>query len=319
MRAWAIDQGLADRISVEPNWPNFESGGFGAAIVVNAAKDHVEAAGRALSAGVPVLVEKPMALSTGGAEQLLRLARENSASLATAHVFLFARYIDKFSTVIRQSGQVSRIRFRWEDPATEVRHGEAKRYDASLPAPADVLPHVVSILSALTPRTPIGVEHLIVRRGGAEVEFDLAVGDLPCSVQLIRNGVERCRIVEITASNGTLGLDFSREPGTISNASVVASGDPDWEVKRRPLAEMLSAFLRSLDGGVYDARLDPRIGVEACRVIDQAMPMYRKAQRSWLAARAAAGITAGDNEMDYARRELQAIRANLQGSEQPRN
>src|SRR5207248_4700196 len=110
-------------------------------------------------------------------------------------------------------------------------------------------------------------------------------GDTPCGVQLVRNGDRRQRIIEVETGEKTIKLDFSVEPGTITCGSTSIAGDPDWDVKRRPAARMLSAFLQWAASGVCDSRLDIEIGLQACRVIDQALIKYRSALIPWLISR----------------------------------
>jgi len=308
MIAWSADQELTDRVRVVSEWPDFVSGKSGAAIIANAARDHEQAAIWTLSAGMPTLIEKPLALTATAAQRIADVARRNSVRLAAAHVFLFARYVERFVELVREAGPASALRMKWEDPAVESRNGELKRYDASLPVPADVLPHLISILRAMVPGSAIECGPVVVRRGGAQVELDLVVGGLPCAVQLIRKGEKRCRSVEITTEQGTISLDFSREPGTIVHGDRIENGDPDWETAKRPLARLLTTFLGWAAGGNGDDRLDPTIGVEACCIVDQVLEKYWLAQSSWLDARTAPGNNVAVDELAYALRELNLLR-----------
>ena len=81
-------------IHVSSEWPQFAPGESAAIIVANATRDHEKAVEWAIAAGVPVLVEKPMALSGIHAERLIEMARHKNVCLAPAHVFLFARYLE---------------------------------------------------------------------------------------------------------------------------------------------------------------------------------------------------------------------------------
>jgi len=304
MSAWASARGLGQRIRVSAQWPQFLSAGSSAVIVANAARDHERAVEYALSAGVAVLVEKPIALTAAASQRLAKLARDRNAFLAATQVFLFGRYLERFAKLVSAASDVRSLRIRWTDPKVENRYGEQKQYDPGLPIFADWLPHVLSIVEALMPNLPQRCEKLGFLRGGAHLELDLMLGDVPCSVQLMRNGDRRQRSIEVTTAGEPLQLDFSKEPGTIISGSVTMDGDPDWEVKQRPLARMLTAFLNSAGGGERDSRLNIDSGLRASQVIDQASDLYRSALMPWLIARLASCPGEIDDELRYALNEM---------------
>ena len=206
------------------------------------------------------------------------------------------------------------MRVRWMDPRSENRYGDQKHYDPSLPVFADWLPHVSSILGALTPGSPQRCTKLELQRGAAAIEIDLALGDVPCSVQLVRNGDQRKRLMEVATAKGVLQLDFSREPGTIIVDSARTNGDPDWETAGRPAACMLAAFLQWAAGGEFDSRLDTTIGLRAASVIDQSWSLYRPAQAAWLNAKLGSGEPL-DEDLRYALSEMLQPNASFPASE----
>ncbi|MDA2928581.1 Gfo/Idh/MocA family oxidoreductase [Acidobacteria bacterium AH-259-O06] len=282
---WASARGFGQRIRVLSELPQPPSLRSSAVIVANAARDHESAVEWALSAGVPVLVEKPIALTAAASQRLADLAHIRNTRFAAAHIFLFSRYLEKFSKLVADAGNVRSLRVHWMDPQYENRYGEHKQYDPGLPVFADWLPHVLSIVGTLAPSSPERCEKLEFLRGGAHLELELMLGNVPCSVQLVRNGDRRERIIEVAAEKKTLQLDFSREPGTIISGSMTMNGDPDWEVMSRPATRMLTAFLLWVVGEKFDSRLDIEIGLRASRVIDQTWGMYRSALMPWLIAR----------------------------------
>jgi hypothetical protein len=303
MLTWASSQGLGERIRVSAEWPRFSPIGSSAVIVANAARDHEVAVEWALSAGIPVLVEKPMALTAAASRRLADLARRRNARLAPAHIFLFAGYLDTFSRLVAGTGNVKMLRVRWMDPQLENRYGEDKKYDPGLPVFSDWLPHVLSMVGRLTPDLPQRCEKLEFLRGGAHLRLGITLGDIPCSVELVRNGDRRQRIIEVIAGEELLQLDFSKEPGIITSGSGSIVGDPVWEIRKRPSAQMLKAFLQWAAGGVRDRRLATEIGLRACEVIDQALVMYRAALVPWLIARLASADQV-DADLRYALSEL---------------
>jgi hypothetical protein len=303
MSAWAAERGFGRRLQVSSAWPQLDSSKPGPVIVANAARDHEKAIEWALSAGAPVLAEKPIALTAAASQRLATLARSRNARLAAAHVFLFARYLDNFSKLVAEAGPLRSLRVRWVDPRSESRYGEQKHYDPGLPVFADCLPHILSMVGVLARGLPPSCERLEVLNGGSHLELGLMLGEIPCDVQLARNGDRRQRSIEAVAGETTLQMEFSTEPGTILAGRTTRSADPDWEVKSRPLAGMLTAFLRWAAGGEFDDRLDVEIGLRACRVIDQTSGLYRSAQLPWLIERLASRAPL-DADLRYALGEL---------------
>lgn len=303
MSAWVSKRGFGQRIQVSSGWPQQLSSRPSAVIVVNAARDHERAVEWALSEDIPVLVEKPIALTATASQRLANLARSRNVYFAAAHIFLFARYLENFSKLVAEAEDIRYLRVYWMDPQFESRYGERKQYDPGLPVFADWLPHVSSIVGTLMPNLPQRIEKLKFRSGGAHLEFELMLGDVPCSVQLVRNGDQRQRIIDVATEKKMLQLDFSNEPGVIVSGSTTMNGDPDWEVKSRPAVRMLTAFLQAAAGVERDSRLNIEIGLRACQVIDQTLAMYRSALKSWLIERLASPHQV-DEDLYYAFSEI---------------
>lgn len=282
MLAWVSARGLEHRIQVFSDYPKAVAGKSGAVIVANAACDHEKAIEWALSERLPVLVEKPVTLSSATTQRMADLAMSKETYLAAAHVFLFARYIEAFSKLVAEGDGVQSIRVQWMDPQAESRYGEVKSYDPGLTVYADWLPHIVSILSSLSPDSMQARRKLEVLRGGAHLKMDIQLGDAPCEIELVRNGNGRQRLIEVTTRQGPISLDFAKEPGTIVSAASARCGDPAWESEPKPVSRMLRAFLLGAAGGGRDERLDIRIGLRASQLIDQLSPAYHAALSSWL-------------------------------------
>lgn len=279
---WIVKKGLSDKVKAFATWPDFSIKESCAVIIVNAARDHEKAVRWALLAGIPVLVEKPMTLSGPASQQLVELAKMHNTYLATAHIFLFARYLHNFYNIVKEAGKISQIDFFWEDPNVENRYGEKKQYDAGLPVYADWLPHILSITSVLTPGLPQSCEKIKFSKGGADLEINLFFGDIPCVAKLVRNGNRRIRIIKVIVNGKIYELDFSTEPGFIRYGNTVINGDTDWEIKERPSQLMLKAFLNAVSGLEFDNRLDASIGLRSCKVIDQVAILYNAKKLSWL-------------------------------------
>lgn len=304
MSEWISVHGFEKRIQVSSDFPKLMSGKSNAIIVANAARDREKAIEWALSEDVPVLVEKPLTLDFATTQRMVDLAASRQIYFAAAHIFLFARYVDTFAKQIADGGEIQSIHVRWMDPQFESRHGEVKSYDPGLPIYADWLPHIVSMLGALTPSNLILCENLRFFRGGSHVDFDLMLEGIPCTIQMVRNGDNRQRIIEVISSQKKTVLDFATEPGNIISGSTTLCGDMDWEVKPKPVAAMLGAFLQGAAGGSRDQRLDIAIGLRASQAIDQVSSSYCVAQSEWLSKALLMLHNGGDSDLRYALSEI---------------
>lgn len=304
MSAWASERGFVQRVQVSSTLPQLTSPGSSAVIVANAARDHENAVEWAISAGIPVLVEKPISLTAAASQRLVDLARGKNVYFAAAHVFLFARYLENFAKLVAEAGGIRFLRVHWMDPQFEDRYGEQKQYDPGVPVFADWLPHVLSIVGTLTPSLLIKYEKLEFLRGGAHLNIDLTIGNIPCSIQLVRNGNCRQRIVEVATEQKRLTLDFSNEPGTIILDGAARCGDLGWDVEAKPVSRMLRAFLQGASGGIRDNRLDVTIGLRASQVIDQVSSYYRSALYSWLSKQLTMTDDIDDSDLRYALCEI---------------
>ena len=307
MLAWVLARGLDDRIQVSSIYPEVTAGESCAVIVANAARDHEKAIEWALSRCLPVLVEKPVTLSFAATQRLTELAISQKTYLAAAHVFLFARYVRVFSKLVNEAGGLRAIRVRWMDPAAESRYGEAKRYDPGLTIYADLLPHILSILTALSTNSFQPGRKLEVLRGGAHLKIGIQIGDIPCEVEMVRNGDSRQRLIEVDTREGMKSLDFAKEPGVIFSDAMEQCGDPVWNIEPRPLAAMLRAFLQGAVGGPRNKGLDIGIGLESSQIIDQLSPTYKLALSAWLEKKCAALGKHVDADLRYTLSEILCV------------
>jgi predicted dehydrogenase len=118
-----------------------------AAVVCTPAATHHAVASRCLRAGVQVLLEKPMAISTAEAEDLLSLAEDTGLTLMVGHTFLFNPGVRKVREYI-DGGQVGRIYYLY---AQRTNLGPI-RDDVN--AIWDLAPHDISIFNYLLGSEP---------------------------------------------------------------------------------------------------------------------------------------------------------------------
>jgi len=294
MKDWVLRKGLTGRVEIFSSLPTTGSKKLGAVIIANAAADHEATAIWALNNGYPALVEKPFCLGFSAANQIANLANTQNIYLAAGHVFLFASYIEQFSKLIIEQQKILSIYMQWEDIESESRYGEVKGYDSSLPIYADCLPHLLSILDTFSIGSASKCSKVELFKGGSHVRIHLSYGNIPCVIELARNSGVRQRVIEVKTQNKKIKLDFANEPGSISIDSKVISKNVSWEDNPRPLAGMLTAFMKASAGGFHDPRLDVSIGIEVVRVIDQVAPLYKTALMCWVESE----FCKNDNELN---------------------
>ena len=282
MSDWVSSKKIGDNIQVFKDLPNKFSTDTNAVIVVNAARDHETFILSALNAGGDLLVEKPITLSYESGKKIATVAKDLNRHLTSANVFLFATYFINFSKLVLKAGKICRINIHWEDPGVEDRYGEKKFYDSSLPVFSDCLPHVLSMISAITPGKDFIFLSIELEKGGASITIDILLGDIPSRIILTRNGKSRKRNMDVYTETKALKLDFSKEPGTIYDGTNEIAGDNEWKISQSPLESMLCTFLKGVSEEVFDERLNLEIGLKALKIIDSVMVEYKKKQILWL-------------------------------------
>lgn len=285
--AWIREKQLDDRLFTSTIWPELSPGPNkpDAVIVANQVADHFAAASAALRASIPVLIEKPMALTQDRVQQLCDLATETGSTLATSNVFLCARYFDSFAGFVAAQGPPRSLSFAWIDGQADVRHGETKSYDPRVSVFDDVLPHVVPMLNRLH-RGNLSLTSLDVQAGGARVLIECRSNDVDIAVTLARNGDSRRRLIAVETPRGTCTLDFSDEPGLIHAPGIDGkNGDPLWDSALHPLGSMLTAFLANVRGGPLDQRLSPAKALVSAAFADVVRAKYLAHQEQWLEQR----------------------------------
>jgi hypothetical protein len=282
MHNWVLENNLGHLLTVSSEWPVFNTNLTNALIVVNAAKDHDEAIQWGLSSGIPVLVEKPMSLSSRSAKRLALFAKKNAVPFESSNVFLFATYFESFINIVNKQRCIKNIHFYWKDPKSERRYGEAKKFDPSLSLFADCLPHVLPMLHQLVGgRIPNEIEDYKVFRGGAKINLEFSLNGIPCFVYLERGSDKRNRLIEVN-SDKSIELNFTTEPGIIKVNSVIINNNCNWEKENWPIARMLRGFFKKIDNGIYDRRFDINYGLNVCELTEKIYEQYLPTQRMWL-------------------------------------
>lgn len=272
---WISEKGLGERILVTSQRPESLNSSRSAVFVANSARDHVSAGLWAMERGAAVLIEKPLALSLPDARSLVNYAERRGRILCAAHVLRFARYFENFSSIIPPWCKITSISFEWIDPVGEIRYGELKKHDATVPVFMDTLPHVVSVLKTVFGILPELHSIDAIGVGGSVATITLLMGKRTCCVTMRRDGKRRVRRLSVLAQHEKVVLDFSQEPGTFRFGDAMVVGDNLWNTKPRPLASMLTAFLSAAQGMEVDPRLGLDVAIASCGIVDCIMENYR--------------------------------------------
>jgi len=263
--------------------PSFQSSG-NAAIVATPAQTHVELAVRLLEAGLHVLVEKPMALSSTDCRRIVDAAEENDRRLMVGHLLLFQPAIG-FIKEFLDEGRLGRLHTLTQ---RRSKLGRARRVENAL---WSFGVHDVAVLLHLVGRSPVRVHytgHASVTAGVADdthlhLEFGERdpEGEAPDPpVASLHNSwlwprVERELIV--TGEKGILVYDELNHRVTLHrkgiDAETLANVDEGEEILfeggEPPLRLELQHFLDCCENGATPIA-DGRQGVEVVRVLEEA-------------------------------------------------
>lgn len=186
-----------------------------AAIVVTGSSEHASVAERLLQAGIPALVEKPLALNGRQARSLVDLAKQRNVPLCIALHLLKADFLHHLRRSLADRA-IAGIEVEWLDLESEQRWGEVKSVNLAAYKADEAIPHFWSILNLLLdgeePRLrTVSPQSL----GAAEVELD--IGSAQARLVFGRRAAARRRHVSVSLRDGgSAELDFAIEPGRLT-------------------------------------------------------------------------------------------------------
>lgn len=309
LQVWLSASGLGSRILVGVSAPLCPAGTTGVAFVVNSGYLHKTTVVEMLTAGYNVVCEKPMSFSELETRSLADKAAKLGLQLFSTNTYLFASYLDTFRENWLTGHRFTHMYISWADSKREVRYGEAKGYDSSLPLIFDVLPHIANIiLATIGPFKPLtnGIE---VRRGGSKALLHYGNEDLDIHVTLERNASQRKRTLVFAEANREVLLDFSSEPGVVSvNKMTPVSVDQVWLHKPKPIARLVYCVREFFKVGKTDPRLNYSASLFGNRLIDSVVESYVDQQLILFSSHANmtnAMISRADS--DYAHKEAESI------------
>jgi predicted dehydrogenase len=189
------------------------NGGF--AIVASEPARHLADWSRLHAAGLPVLVEKPLAANLDEVDVFSRQAASKPATgvgieFAMLPVWAFLR--------ARLNSPIDDMAIRWGDPAGEVRHGAIKRRHDGVSLVADLSYHIASILNCFCPVSTIRVEAM-TENTPQRASFELSTPDVrSIRVDLAADAPARQRTFTLRSGTTLWEVDFGESvPGIRRN------------------------------------------------------------------------------------------------------
>jgi UDP-2-acetamido-3-amino-2,3-dideoxy-glucuronate N-acetyltransferase len=253
--------------------------GFDGFTVATPAETHFPIAKQILGNGKPVLVEKPLALKTADARELVRLADDKGLTLMVGHVMLFHPAIRKIKQLI-DAGRLGNLEYLYSN---RLNLGTVRTEENILWSFA---PHDISIFQYLIAANPTEV----VSRGGAFLQA--RVHDTTLTLLRYPNNVaghifvswlhpfKEQRLV-VVGSKGMISFEDSSpdkalryyEKGVdfVAGRPIARDGPTEaipYEPKM-PLTEELRYFVDRVGGGKVEIA-DGQNGVEVLEILERA-------------------------------------------------
>lgn len=225
-----------------------------AVVVATPPSAHESVVMRALSAGKPVLLEKPAALSAPAVDRMLAAAEAARVPFLVGHIHLFSEAFSSLRTWTRSWRSRSIL-------STAGNVGPIRDY----PSLWDWGPHDVSMCLALFGKAPDDIEAVRHECGPGVVDvLSLGFGESR-AVLRFGNGMDRkIRRFGVSSADGE-ALYEDAGGGTLSFL-----GSPVSLSQATPLKTMLDSFVAAVNGGPTDWRYDPWLVLETAKVLDLA-------------------------------------------------
>lgn len=145
----------------------FNDSNIDAIVIASSAATHYELAKQALKSNKHVFVEKPLALSSREAEELVRLADEKNRVLMVGHLLKYHPAVDQIKGYIK-NGEIGKINYLYSQ---RLNLGKIRKDENSL---WSLAPHDISVILYLLEEEPIEVSavgEFYLRDGVEDVIF----------------------------------------------------------------------------------------------------------------------------------------------------
>ena len=180
--------------------------------------NHFESAAAALSRGVHVLIEKPMAADRQHTEHLYELAAEHRAVLCPVHQFPFQRGVRK---ALARLGGIGQLRhFEATFCSAGGAGGSREEMDEIV---AEILPHPLSLMELFAPGSLQDHAWIVNRPALGEFCATLTAQEKYFSITISLNSRPTRSILHLLGTSGTIHVDLFHgfcviEPGEVSRS-----------------------------------------------------------------------------------------------------
>lgn len=289
--------------------PKCNSNEFGIGFVLNSAYLHYSTISKLLKKGYHVVSEKPVGISTAQLLRVIELSEQMKKKLFCTNTFLFASYLSDISLNFKGFGR-RKIIFEWYDKSHEMRYGELKAYDSSVPLIIDVLPHIVNILFSLTGDHKLFRKNMVVSKGGMKVLIKCNTESMDeVVISLSRNSSSRKRLVSIQLGDDVYKIDFSNEPANLFiNGINQNCYDSNFSFFERPISSMLKCLSIFCNTGVIDNRLGLKTCISTNMLVDNLLHEYVIMQNEFIMKCKNINSASRSFECNYAIKEAKSFR-----------
>jgi len=304
---WLDEGSLKNRVKIVKNPTPCQIGKVGVAFIINSAYLHKATIQSALSLGYNVIVEKPLTFSFKESIQQLNLASKFGLRIFTTNTYQFASYLTIFKEKYLHGNKINEIYINWSDNAGKIRYGQIKKFDSSVPIIFDVIPHIASIIFSILGEISLNSADLTFYKGGSKVKLKFRCNNLIIRADISRNSKTRTRILKVTNETTEFKIDFTEEPGivTINNSEKICA-DNNWNLKRKPIAEMLNSVLIFFEKNKIDSRLLPDSALLGNIMIDLIVESYVMHQIDFVIKNGRMLKQSAD--IKYAKKEIDSIK-----------
>ena len=183
---------------------------------------HLPLIGEALTAGLHVLAEKPLAEDAPATATLLRVAASQGRLLCPVHQFVYQRGVQAAASALPELGTLRHVEFL-ACSAGAGASGDAERRQIA----ADILPHPLALLARLVPEALADPRWSMIETGAGEVCAFREAGPATVALRISMGGRPTRNELRIIGDNGTIRIDlfhgFSvRQGGAVSRLRKIA-------------------------------------------------------------------------------------------------
>lgn len=228
---------------------------FDGVIVATPPQIHKDFAIPFLRAGVPVLLEKPVAHTYSDAKEIIDAARVYGTTLLVNNIHLFAdAFLDLKEKLIHRPIKITSI---------GGNKGPYREYSSLL----DYAPHDLAMcLSLFNGQNPDQVEITKDRVGKGEIHtIRLRFGDSTAHIE-VGNGMDgKYRYFGVEQGKNKIEYDdLATSKLKFNNMGIMQTQSP-------PLTRVVQAFAKSIIGDYYDWRFDHEMNLKVMRIIQEGL------------------------------------------------